>query len=432
MRDRPTLCLHALSADRNETLAYGRFLDHDGVSHGEMLTTAGRLTGRRAAGRHVLAIQDTTEFNFPGHAGRKRGFGTSGNGHDIGLFLHPTIAVDAQTGGVIGLVGARVINRTAGKVDDRRRRPAAAKESRRWHEAAEEACEVLAAATVTVVADRESDTYEMFARCPAGTHLLLRSAQDRALLSGALLSRTVAAWPEQGREVVALPELPRRAPRQAGVALRFGQVALRRPATAARSLAESVELWVVDVAEVDPPPGVNALHWRLLTTHPVHGLAEARQIVAWYRLRWTIEQVFRTLKSAGLQADQSQVSTAARFTKLAVIGLIAAVRIVQIVVGRDGRTGQPMADAVDPANEAALQAINRKVEGNTQKLRNPHPPSSLAWLSWIVARLGGWAGYTSSGYRPPGPKTIARGIKRLDGLIDGWNLAHHSVDVRLP
>src|SRR5271157_6127210 len=65
MGGQPTTCVHAQAKDRNQALSFGRFLDHSSVSHGEMLTTAGRSTGQRAAGRHVLAIQDTTEFNSP-------------------------------------------------------------------------------------------------------------------------------------------------------------------------------------------------------------------------------------------------------------------------------------------------------------------------------------------------------------------------------
>ena len=99
-------------------------------------------------------------------------------------------------------------------------------------------------------------------------------------------------------------------------------------------------MFVVDVAEVDAPADVEALHWRLLTTHTVTTVAEAQQIVTLYRQRWIIEQVFRTLKSAAVQADQSQVTEARRFTKLAVVGLISAVRIMQIVNARDGRTGK--------------------------------------------------------------------------------------------
>jgi hypothetical protein len=197
-------------------------------------------------------------------------------------------------------------------------------------------------------------------------------------------------------------------------------------------VAAHVDLFVVDVAEVNAPPGVEPLHWRLLTTHTVMTAEQALQIVSWYRLRWTIEQVFRTLKSAAVQMDQSQITEARRFVKLAVVGLIGAVRIMQIVIGRDGRTAQSMADAIGPAHEPALTALNGRLEGQTEKLKNPYPPASLAWFAWIVSRLGGWSGYTSRGYKPAGPKTIARGLARLDGFLQGWELANCSADVRLP
>jgi hypothetical protein len=431
MKDRPSMCIPVLAEDRGEAIAFGRFLEHSGVSYAEMLVTAGRATAKRVAGRHVLAIQDTTELNFPDHVASKRGFGRSGNGVDIGLFIHPTVAVDADSGGVIGLVGAQVINRTAGPVTARRQRPAQARESQRWLNAAEEAGEVLGAARmITVVADRESDIYDQFARRPQGVHLLSRSAQDRALADGTLLCATVAGWPEQGRAVILLPKLARRVERTACVALRFGHVSLRRPQTADRQLAKSVDIFVIDVCEIDPPAGVEPLHWRLLTTHAVRSVADAQRIVGWYRLRWTIEQVFRTLKSAGMNAEDSQVVEVRAFTKLAIVGLIAAVRIMQITIGRDGSTGQSWADAFDPAAAPALHAINGRVEGRTAALKNPHAPGTLAWFSWIVARLGGWSGYTSRGYKPPGPKTIARGLKRLDGIIEGWDIAAHSATLR--
>jgi hypothetical protein len=51
----------------------------------------------------------------------------------------------------------------------------------------------------------------------------------------------------------------------------------------------------------------------------------ARRFVSNYQrcLLWDIEQVFRTLKSAAMQADDSQVTQARRFVKLAVVALIA-------------------------------------------------------------------------------------------------------------
>ena len=72
--------------------------------------------------------------------------------------------------------------------------------------------------------------------------------------------------------------------REACLALRFGRVSLRRPGTADSKLAANVDMFVVDVTEVDPPPGVEPLHWRLLTTHEVTTVAEAKEIVRFNRL----------------------------------------------------------------------------------------------------------------------------------------------------
>lgn len=425
MQDAPSMCLHALAEGRNEAVQFGRFLANGAVSADEMLVHAGQLTGRRAAGRHVLAIQDTTELHFAGHAASKRGFGKGGNGSDIGLFVHPTIAVDAANGGMIGLVGAQVINRTDGPVGERRRRAADDRESRRWLVAAQVAAAVLEEADgITVVGDRESDVYDLFARRPETVHLLCRAAQDRSLANGARLFAETAAWREQDRYPIEVPGRGACPARATSVAVRWGEVTLRRPQTASRDLPRSVTLRVVDVAEIDPPNPKDAVRWCLLTTHDVADAAGARRIVGWYQARWTIEQVFRTLKSAGAQAETSQMLEAASFTKLAVTALIAAVRIMQIVIGRDGATRQKLADVADPADTPMLQAFSARLEGRTTLLKNPHRPTTLAWFAWIVARLGGWSGYTSKGYKPPGPKTIARGLVKLDAMTEGWRLAH--------
>ena len=63
----------------------------------------------------------------------------------------------------------------------------------------------------------------------------------------------------------------------------------------------------IDVREVDAPPGDEPIHWRLLTTHKVKSVRKARQVIDWYSLRWIIEQLFRTLKSQGLNIESSEV-----------------------------------------------------------------------------------------------------------------------------
>jgi hypothetical protein len=431
MRSKRTMCVHRLARDRNQAIQFGRFLANPAVTVQEMLAHAGGLTNRSAAGRHVLAIMDTTDLRFAGHEASKRGFGRDANDTCPGLLLHPVLAVAAETGGIIGLVDCAVLNRAEGKVTDHKKRPADDKESHRWRHGAEIAAHRLAAAaTITMVGDRESDIYDLFAHRPAEVHLLCRSAQPRAMTTGGLLPDHCASLPEQGREMIEVPPKGNQAARQAAVALRFDAISLKRPVGAnSQAQPKTVSVWVVDVREVDPPQGAEPVHWRLLTTHAVTTLAEACQVVAWYRKRWIIEQVFRSLKSHCLRIEDSQIETAGGFIKLAMIALIAAVRAMQLVLARDGSTAQPLGDAVDAADLDALRQINTSLQGRTAKLCNPHDPGLLAWLAWIVARLGGWSGYTSRGYKPPGPKTMHHGLIRLDQILLGWHLANRSADV---
>ena len=277
----------------------------------------------------------------------------------------------------------------------------------------------------------QGDIYDQFARRPANVHLLVRAAQNRSVAADARLFEQCAAWSEVARHIITVPAKRggsgkgQRAERTAVVAVRFGAVMVRRPGNAGKSLPAELITRVVDVREVDPPADAqDRIHWCLLTTHAVETATDALQIVRWYRLRWIVEQVFRTMKTDGVDVETSQITSTGNLLKLLTVALIAALRVMQLVMGR---TGQPLSDViVDAAETPALQAINATLEGRTEKLKNPSDPSSLAWYAWIAARLGGWSGYTSKGYLPAGPKIMARGLKKLDAMVLGWLLATRS------
>lgn len=419
-----SVCLRRLGSDRAGQVRFGRFLHNEAVTPSEMLATAAAHTARAVAGRHVLAIQDTTELNFAGHARRKRGFGTVGNGRDIGLFLHPVIVAEAGTGGLIGLAHAQIINRAQRATTHRRQRATNAKESQRWLDGSAAAGAVLAgAARVTVIADRESDIYaELAAPRPDPVHLLIRAGQDRSLVGAGRLFAAADALAEAGRRIIAVPARPGRAARPAEVAIGFGAVTIARPRHAPKTWPTQVTMRLVSVREIAPPAGEKPIVWRLLTTHGVDSLAAAERIIDWYRRRWLIEQVFRTLKSQGLDVEQSQIVEAATMRKLVVAALIAAVRVMQLVMAREGTTGQRLSDALDAGAEPVVEALVKELEGATAKQKNPHPPGSLARLAWVIGRLGGWDGYVGHGYKPAGPKTMAYGLQRFDAIRQGWEL----------
>ena len=237
------------------------------------------LTGAACAGRHVLAIQDTTEVKFPTTAQRRRGLGPVKHGNTYGVLVHAMIAVDASTTACLGLVGGEVWTRPGVVTEHHRDRPLVERESRRWLATAERAKEVLQpAAMITVVADREGDIYPNWACLPpAGVHLLTRAMVDRRLVGGGTLFGAAAGFAVAGRQQIELPaRQPDRAKRTAIVELRFGEVEVFRPRDEQdRTLAATVRLRLVDVREVDPPEGAEPLHWRLVSTHEITDAAKA-------------------------------------------------------------------------------------------------------------------------------------------------------------
>ena len=200
MVTRQSVCLRRLADDRAQQVRFGRWIANDKVNTGALLANAYARTASAAAGRHVLALQDTSELNYQAHARRVRGLGTVGNGSDAGLFIHPLLAIDADNGACLGLAHLHHWNRTQKAQANYRHLPIEDKESWRWLKVAQAGKQCLSeAAMVTVVADRESDIYEEWARLPdARTHLLTRVCRDRNLAAGGALYAWLDAQPVQG------------------------------------------------------------------------------------------------------------------------------------------------------------------------------------------------------------------------------------------
>jgi len=413
------VCLRRLGGNRGGELRAGRFFANPKVTAAKIVEAWSDRTGAAAAGRHVLAIQDTTEVKFPTTAQRRRGLGPVKKGNTYGIVAHAMIGVDAESHACLGLVGGEVQSRDGVVTEHHRDRPLSERESRRWIATAERAKQVLAAAAmVTVVADRESDMYPAWAIVPrAGFHLLSRAMVDRRLAGGGTLFGAAESFAVAGRRTINLPaRQPDRAARTATVELRFGEVEICRPRNERdRSLAKTVALRLVEVREVNPPHGVEALHWRLLTTHAVTNAEKAWQIVGWYQARWIIEQLFRVTKSQGLQLEDSQLASADRLVKLGAAAIKAACIDIQLVQERDGKHQLPGSTVFAEPELETLEALVPTLEGKTERQKNLHPSRSLARASWVIARLGGWNCY----YKPPGPITFRRGMEQFQAIHRG-------------
>ena len=85
----------------------------------------------------------------------------------------------------------------------------------------------------------------------------------------------------------------------------------------------------------------------------------------------------------------------------------------RLLLAGAGRELAAIADEIE-----ALSLQQPALEGRTAKQKNPHPKGSLAYTSWVCARLGGWTGY----YGKPGPITMMHGLRSLKAMLNGWKL----------
>jgi hypothetical protein len=406
-------------------MRFTRFLRNPAVTAGEMVSHAGDGTAARVAGRDIVVAQDTSELALGGRRARTSGYGPVGKGGALGgLLLHAAVALEVGTGALLGLVDARIWNRDKGAVTPRRSRATEDKESQRWLDTTRRASEVLAAASsITAVSDRESDFYEHFARRPTNVHLIVRACQNRKIKdpedADALLFTFIDDLPEADRYSVKIPAAPGRKARTAELELRFSPVKLCKPLHgAAPDLPDSIMLTLVDVREVSPLEDGEPVHWRLLVTHTATNPAQARRIVDLYRMRWSIEEFFRTLKTAGFDIEKADIGDPQVMIKFVVAATVAAVTVMQLVKAREGTTDRQLVDAFEPDDQSILEALSAKLEGRTARQKNPHPKGSLAFAAWVIARLGGWDSY----YGKPGPKTMRWGLDDFQRIKFGTTL----------
>ena len=167
------------------------------------------------------------------------------------------------------------------------------------------------------------------------------------------------------------------------------------------------------------PAGEQPIVWRLMTTHEVLDLSMALTVISWYVCRWLIETFFASLKGSGLLLERSELEDGMALQRLTLLALPTALRVMQLQVGREDEVS--LAGRV--FSEAELSVVVKvmgKFEGKTVALKNPFLELSLAWVTWLIARLGGWMGYASQ--RPAGVLTLTRGLRRFEGMVLAFEL----------
>jgi hypothetical protein len=355
----------------------------------------------------------------------------------VGALLHVMQAFTVQ-GTPLGTVWAEALNRpqvshepAAEKKRRCKQTPIEQKESVRWLEGLRRGREVagkMSQVQCICMADSESDIYECLTENrgneSASVHWLIRACQDRAVKTEdgeqGHLREQVLATPVlyevdlliRGRKAkTGMEDRVRRQARQtrqAKVQVRAATLTLRPPWRGDRQLPP-VTVNVVLVSEPHPPAGEPPVEWILLTTLPIDTLEQVRQVAEYYCVRWSIEILFRTLKS-GCRIEERRFEDVERLLPCLSLCLIVAWRT--LLVCRSGRECPDMdCEAIFEPSEwkAVWTAVHHK--------KPPRKSPRLREMVHLVARLGG---YVERAESEPGPQTIWIGLQRMYDLAWAW------------
>lgn len=371
----------------------------------EMLEAHGRSSEERMRDQKVvLCINDTTELDFNGQT--IDGLGPLSYEAQRGMYLHPTYAVSVDRE-PLGVLDAWMWAREPRGADGKRGRIC---ESVRWVESYERLADRAAGLSGTrlvQVGDRESGILALMQRAQAlgwPADLLVRVQHDRKLEADRRLFAQLAASPVLGEIEFRIGARKGRAARAVRQQIRV----VRFELPAAEPAGAMFPMTCIEANEIGAPAGQKPLCWRLLTNREVTALAQASELIDWYRARWEIEMLFHVLKT-GCRVEALQLASLERIERALVLFLIVAWRILRLM-----RLGRPCPDLpatllFEPDEITAAYVLGKKpVPKNTPTLNE---------MVRRVAMLGGFLARKHDG--EPGAKTLWIGMQRIHDFSEG-------------
>lgn len=434
-----------------------RLLEHQHVTHSAILRPHVSESIARSWGLPVvLAVQDTTAASLATLQDAE-GLGpiTSGSG-SRGYLVHTTLLVDPVGRRPLGvsnqIVWARPEKRhPSGETQEERRQRS--RESAHWAEGQRATADAFkqraeqktvgpgwgSPPRIIAVFDREGDVFEALETLSEiGVGFVIRANADRRLTaeeearaarleaaesaagedeleggSGELQRlysmREAGRAPVLGPHSVVVPRRPGRKERTVTLTIRAKTMDLRPPKIRGRK-GEPLRITYVDVREENPPEGVEALHWTLMTDEPATTLAACVAVVDKYCARWVIEEFHMALKT-GVGIEDRQFESFDVHTTFLAFATIVACRILALRSAARAPEPIPATEILTPVQ---LEVITKLVP------RFPPNPTARDALR-AIAGFGGFMGRKGDG--EPGWRTLWWGWERLLVLEKGFLLA---------
>jgi Transposase Tn5 dimerisation domain/Transposase DNA-binding len=414
LADKPAASIPGACGGWADTAGAYRMFSNDSFDWRDVIEPHARCTMQRMAQESVvLCLQDTTELDFNGQT--IEGLGPLSYEAQRGMYLHPTYAVSPQRE-PLGLLDAWMWAR---EPRDARGERAGITESVRWVEGYERLAEralELPGTRLIQVGDRESDMFELMSRAQAlgwPVDLLVRSQHNRVLPDGKRLWEEVQACDSLGDIEFTMAARPGRTARVVKQQLRVKRVRLGGAGDA------GVTITCVIASETAAPQGDKPVCWRLLTNREITSLAEAVELIDWYRARWEVEIFFHVLKNA-CRVEALQLASMPRIERALALFMVVSWRIAHLM--RLGRTC--------PDLPAELMFDNDEIKA-AYVLNKKTPPLARLTLNEVirhVAMLGGFLARKGDG--EPGVKTIWLGMQRVMDFAAGVRFMRDSDSAR--
>lgn len=404
MSNRPQASIPQACGGAAEIKAAYRLIEREDVDWRDLMAPHwDKALQRMAAEAVVLCIQDTTELNFNGR--QTQGLGRLSYDAQRGMYAHMTYAVTPHRV-PLGVLDCWMWARQP-------KGEAALLESTRWIDGYERIAEMAAqlpSTRLVYVADREADFGALLGQAQAlgyPADLLIRVRYDRKLQADdAQLFTALSQAPVLGEIVFALAPGRGKKARTVTQSISVVRSVVRLPGN------QTTTLTVVQAMEHDAPQGDKPVCWRLLTNRLITDLAQASELIDWYRARWEIELYFHIIKT-GCQVEQLQLETIERVERALALYLMVAWRIHYLM-----RLGREYPDldcemVFDPDEWKAAYLLAKK--------KPPATPPTLNEIMRMVALAGGFMGRKGDGQ--PGAKAIWSGMQALHFFVEGMRAA---------
>jgi Transposase DNA-binding len=403
-------------SDPHQLDAAYRLFKADEVSHQSALATHVQLTHRRMAQHHgdvVLIAHDDVLLDFSDIAAD---LGPIGNGNGKGFVCHNSLAITPDRE-VLGLAQQILYCHPPKLKGGKRARPGPA--GRLWRDGIAAVPAAPAGKLYVHLQDRAGDITEALDYADEhGLAHVTRSQHDRNCEVDEQITKlhqSAQSWEPMGvaRQIEVASQRDKAA-RKATVQIAWKQVTLQPPANGrGRERGLPLLVWVVRVWEPNPPEGVKAIDWLLLTNVEVLRLEDAWQRVAWYACRMVVEDYHKGMKT-GVSIEELQLTRRERLeAAIAILSVVAVILLAVRDAGRNEQSASQRAREWLPSKWIEVLSLWRhKEEREDWTIRE---------FLWALGRLGGHQNRPSDG--APGWLTLWRGWVKLQSMLTGAALA---------